>query len=290
MAYLLPFASSILYVLAVLFLKQATSAGVGIWRATAVTNLLCGPAFATLWGQGGRIPEAGLWYQPAAVALLFLASQALGFLAIQRGDVSVATPVMGLKVVLVALGVTLVVGDAVPAAVWAAAALSSAGILFLNAGGPKSGQAGPAILYGALAAAGFALFDVLVRKWAPAWGVGRFLPIMMGMVSLSALAQLALFHRSMGGAPPGARRSLYLGAALMVAQAVSLIGAIGHYANTTTINVVYSARGLWSVLAVWSIGPWFGNREREGGAAVFRARLVGAGLLLSAVVLAVFAP
>lgn len=290
MAYLLPFASSVLYVVAVLFLKQATFAGVGLWRATAVTNLLCGPAFALLWALGGRIPDGGLWYQPAVVALVFLVSQALGFLAIQRGDVSVATPVMGLKVVLVALGVTLLVGDPVPASLWAAALLSSLGILLLNLGGRSSGQAGPAIVYGALAAAGFALFDVLVRRWAPAWGAGRFLPVAMGLVSLSSLAQMVFCRRFMGGVPPGGARPLYLGAAFMVAQAVSLIGAIGFFADTTTINVVYSARGLWSVLAVWFVGHWFGNREREGGAAVFRFRLVGAALLLSAVALAVFAP
>lgn len=288
MAYLLPFASSMIYVLAVLFLKQATTAGVGLWRATAFTNLLCGPAFALLWGLGGQIPDRSLWYQPALVAVIFLISQALGFLAIQRGDISVATPVMGIKVVLVALGATLLVGDPVPGAIWAAAALSSAGILFLNAGGKSSGHVGPAILYGALAALGFALFDVLVRKWAPLWGVGRFLPIMMGIVSLSSVLAFALFGRSLGGLPPGSRRPLLFGAGCMVTQAVSLIAALGLYAQTTTINVVYSARGLWSVLAVWGVGHWFGNQERERGASVLRARLFGAALLLSAIVLAVF--
>jgi len=53
--------------------------------------------------------------------------------------------------------------------------------------------------------------------------------------------------------------------------------------------VVYSARGLWSVVAVWVLGPWFGNRERDRGAAVFRARLAGAALLLGAIVLAIVA-
>ena len=42
MAYLLPLASSLLYVLAVLFLKQANDRGVGLWRTTVVTNLLVG--------------------------------------------------------------------------------------------------------------------------------------------------------------------------------------------------------------------------------------------------------
>jgi len=75
----------------------------------------------------------------------------------------------------------------------------------------------------------------------------------------------------------------------MAIQAVSLIAAIAIFRKATTSNVIYSARGLWSVLAVWIVGHWFANRERDQGGSVFRARLVGAGLLLAAVTLAVLA-
>ena len=54
--------------------------------------------------------------------------------------------------------------------------------------------------------------------------------------------------------------------------------------------MVYSARGLWSVLAVWWVGHWFGNSERNQGSPVFRMRLLGSGLLLLAIVLAVATP
>jgi hypothetical protein len=53
--------------------------------------------------------------------------------------------------------------------------------------------------------------------------------------------------------------------------------------------VVYSARGLWSVLAVWWVGHWFGNTERDRGGSVLRTRLFGAALLLVAIVLVVVA-
>jgi hypothetical protein len=68
---------------------------------------------------------------------------------------------------------------------------------------------------------------------------------------------------------------------------VMLIASIGIYGKATAINVIYSARGLWSVLAVWWVGHWFANRERERGADVFRSRLLGAALLLAAIALAV---
>lgn len=289
MAYLLlPFAASLIYVVGALFLKDAATRGVGIWRTTIVTNVICGLVFSSLLLMGGRIPEARAWVQPAATALLFLAGQIFGFIALQRGDVSVATPMLGIKVIFVALFVTLVIGERVAPAVWVAAALSSAGILFLSRGGPSAkGGTGPAIVFGALAAAAFALFDVLVQKWAPAWGAGRFLPVMMGCVALFSLTLLGLGKSRLGEMPAGAWRPLVLGGVSIAVQGLMLITSLAVFSKATRINVVYSARGLWSVLAVWSVGHWWGNKERDQGASVFRARLVGAGLLLAAIVLVV---
>jgi drug/metabolite transporter (DMT)-like permease len=286
MAYLLPFLASLIYVTAALFFKQASDRGAGVLRSTGVTNLFCGIAFNGLWILGGRFPDPTPWGQPALVGFLFLAGQLLGFLAIQRGDVSVATPVMGIKVVAVAVLVTLLIGTPVRALLWVAAVLCSAGIVLLSRAGrgPASGRVLPAVAFGMLSAGCFALFDVLVQKWSPAWGAGRFLPVMMSFTAIYSLVLLALLRepvRGPGGAP------LWAGAACMSFQAVLLISSLALYNKATAINIVYSARGLWSVLAVWLVGHWFGNRERERGADVLRGRLLGAGLLMAAIVLAV---
>ena len=60
-----------------------------------------------LLGVGGTLAYAlvngVLWWQPVLVALTFIAGQAFTFVALQRGDVSVATPMLGIKILLVAL-------------------------------------------------------------------------------------------------------------------------------------------------------------------------------------------
>ena len=112
---------------------------------------------------------------------------------------------------------------------------------------------------------------------------------MMACVAAYTILYVAVFRVPLGHVPREARRPLFLGGFFMAFQGVLLISAVAVFNRATTINVVYSARGLWSVLAVWGVGHWFGNRERDRGAAVLRARLVGAGLLLAAVTLAVFA-
>lgn len=286
---LMPFVASMIYVFGALFLKEATTRGAGLWHTAAVTNWICAGLFGGLWLLGGQVPPSSPWFQPAAVAGLWVAGQMFAFISLQRGDVSVATPVMGIKVVLVAFGVTALLGERVPVSIWIAAALSSAGILFLSRGGtgPQAGRTGPAIVFGGLAAAAFALFDVLVQRWSPAWGAGRFLPVMMGFVAVFSTLLLPLGWKARERIPAEAWRPLILGAVFIGVQGVLLIGSVAMFAKATRINVVYSARGLWSVLAVWWVGHWFGNQERHQGSAVFRARLLGAALLLSAIVLVV---
>src|SRR5688572_21196965 len=185
---LLPVASAVVYVAAALFLKRASEAGAGVWRMTRLCNLVTALLFAPLWLLGGTIPAPSLWWQPAVVALLFLAGQVLTMVSLRIGDVSVVTPVMGLKIILVALMTAALLSERLPVELWVAAGLSSAGIGLLNFSRPAADKPlGKTILTAILAAASYALFDVLVQKWAPVWGAGRFLPVMMGIAAVYAL-------------------------------------------------------------------------------------------------------
>jgi drug/metabolite transporter (DMT)-like permease len=283
---LLPLLSSFLYVAGALFVKQAAGLGVGAWRTAFVANLVCAFFFLFLVGLRGEAFYLELLWQPALVGLLFLAGQVLSFLALQKGDVSVATPVMGVKVVLVAVFTVVVLGQPVLWTLWLAALLSSVGIAFLNvapAGGHR--YLGRTIGLSLLAAASFALFDILVQKWAPFWGAGYFLPLMMGFVGIYSFGLIPFFHAPLGEIPRGAWGPL-LGAGLFIAwQGMFLIVALAIFGEATAVNVVYSARGLWSVLAVWWLGHWFANREAEAGGRVMLARMGGALLLCAAIVL-----
>src|SRR5688572_9806771 len=169
---LFPLASSLIYVAAALWLKRASEEGVGVWRATFVMNAVVAACFSVLLLLGPRGPGPAPLWQAGAIGALWIAGQALTMIALGRGDVSVATPVMGTKVVFVALFVTLVTGDRVIADYWLSAGMSAAGIALLNGGGaPRGRRHHLALTIGASLAAAvcYALFDVLVRAWAPAW-------------------------------------------------------------------------------------------------------------------------
>ena len=285
---ILPILSAVVYVAGALLLKRAADLGVEAWRMLWVCNLAAAAAFAPLVLLGGTMPPLVEVWKPAVVALLFALGQALALGSLRIGDVSVATPVLGLKILLVALFTTLVVGDPLTARLWGAALLSSVAIALLQTRHRGSHHdVGATIIMAGLAAAGFALFDVLVQKWSPTWGLGRFLPAMMGFVALYSLGLPWLFGRSGASFPrqPGSGLWLAGGAACLAVQSVMFVLTIAMFGQATTANVLYSSRGLWSVIAVWLVGHWFGSREQSLGKSILAWRLAGAALLLIAVAL-----
>lgn len=285
---LFPLASSIGYVFAMLAFKRSGNWGVGVWRTAFVSNIAIGFAFAPFWLLGGHDQPLTLLWQPLLVALLFLSGQIFSFLSLHYGDVSVGTPVMGLKIILVALGSALLLPDPVPLKWWIAAALSTFAIILLSRGESRPRHAvGRTVLSAALAAASFALFDVLIQKWSPAWGVGRFLPLTCGAVALLSFGFIPLFTAPLRAIPRPAWRWLGGGSLLLALQSALFVYSVGAFGDATAMNIVYSSRGLWSVAAVWLIGHWFANEEQTLSPAILRSRLIGAALMLAAISLIV---
>jgi drug/metabolite transporter (DMT)-like permease len=283
---LLPLASAMLYVVGALLMRRAADFGVGFWRTTFVANVICALVFSPLLLLGGQFHLELLW-QPAIVALLFAAGSILNFISLDRGDVSLATPVLGVKIILVALFTTVLVGQTVTPRLWAAAALCTTAIALLNwTRAAHHHHVTTTILAAGSSAAAFALFDVLVQKWSPAWGVGRFPPTMLGFVGLFAVGMVPRFPGPLTAISGRAWPWLLAGSVILGCQSLVFVGSVAQFGNATAANVMYSSRGLWSVVAVWLIGHWFSNAEQNLGAGILRWRLIGAALMMVAIALA----
>lgn len=278
-----------LFSVAALATKRGNELGVGAWTTTLVSNLLTVAGFLCLWPMGGTFPGWQWLWQPAVVALLFIGGQGLAYLAFHRGEVSVATPVLGLKIVLVAAAVSLLIGAPLGARLWMAAVMSTLAVALLNrTDRVQAGRVGWTVLLAGGAAAGFALFDVLVQKWGPSWGAGRFLPVMMLFVAAFSLAIHPFMPRQTASTCRSAWAWLIAGSTVMAIQSTVFVTVILVYQNAAPANVVYSSRGVWSVLLVWLVGHWFQSAEQAHGPQVLRWRLVGAGLMSLAIALVVW--
>ena len=136
----------------------------------------------------------------------------------------------------------------------------------------------------ALGAASYACFDVLIQKWSPGWGTGRILPIVMACAAVYSIP-LRFFDRDRDLTPRLYTPWLTAGASCFAVQGLMFITSISLWRQATSANVLYSSRGLWSVVGVWAIGHWFTNREQHLGARVLVWRLIGAVLLMAAIVM-----
>jgi drug/metabolite transporter (DMT)-like permease len=285
---LLPLASSVIYVLGALLIRRAADLGVGVWRATFVSNALSALFFSPLLLLGGTgQPLTALW-QPVLLACFLVAGQLLGFIALNHGDVTVATPVMGIKTVVVAVLTGLLLDTPVPLRLWIAAGLSSGAIALLSLA-PRAHHRRIAfsVGFGLLAATVFSLFDVLVQKWAPVWGTGRLLPLVMTLGALFSVAFIPLFREGLMRTPRAIWRPLLTGCLCVSVQSILLISSVAMFGDATAINIVYSTRSLWTVLIVWQVGHWFRSTEQGLGWHLLGWRLAGAALMTAAVVITV---
>jgi drug/metabolite transporter (DMT)-like permease len=285
---LIPLACALLYVVAALTIKRAGSFGVGVWRTSFVANWAMFLVFLPWWfAFGGTVRPLADYWQPALTALCFLGGQVFIFLAISKGDVSITTPVMGSKVILVALFSSLLRVGEVPLKWWIGAALSAAAVALLHAG-EKHGQrrhVGTTVLLATASAASYGLGDVLMQKWVPAWGTASFFPPMFLLVGLYSFAFVPFFSAPLGRLSREAWRWVGTGALLMAVNNAGIVLTLGIWGGATAVNTVYSARGLLSVVLVWAIGHWFASTEQHLDARVLRFRLIGAALMIGAIAL-----
>lgn len=284
----LPLAAGFVYVLATLLIKRSVAAGAGSRHVNVAANLAMGLLMQPLWLLGGESPA--IW-QPLACAAVFFTGQCLTFLALSHGDVSVATPLMGTKILFVSGLSVVLLGRQTSWDWWVAVALSTAAVILVTAhpGRRKSQAVGFTAVCAISSAFLFALADLLIQHWCEPETLNRFFALMFsGNAILSVLWFLGEGRKDM--IPP--RRSfgwLAGSASLLAIQVLFLAIALGIYNDATATNILYSSRSLWSVILAWTAGSWFAARDAEAGVRVMIFRLAGALLLFVAILLIVFA-
>lgn len=306
---LFPLFSSVCFVFGMMLAKQAIDRGVSPWTGTFLGNLW----LALFWGgiafvRQSVIPSAG-WADAAIIGLMFVFGQVFTYLAFQFGDVSVATPIFGVKVLMVAALTSVLDGSRVSAAIWIAGTLASAGVILIQWNGRKSKFADTddaaattaratatataarrnrlTIILALSAAFSLSLFDVCLQKWARDWNSYDFLPVMFGTAGVLSLLLLPWVTLPKRIVQLKAGRWILAGTILMALQAMSMCFSLAEYQDAPRINIVYALRGMWGVLLAWAFAKTLGTKESEVGRSVMLRRLAGSVLLTVAVLMAI---
>ncbi len=283
---LLPLVAAAIYTVSALFFKQAYARGVGPNQAFYLANILASCLFVWLWMFGGSVPAADLW-RPAFIACLHYIGGWATFLAMRKGDVSLVTPVLGSKIVFVALFEALVAGQVLPWTLWVAALAASGGIFLIGFRDFRQGRGSPVAFFLAIASClCFGISDIFTQMWGTRYGGLAFLG-----ANAAALGVYSLIHAALTGPrqlllPAGTRVPVLLGSCALAAQGFLIAYSLMVFNDATGVNVVYATRGLWSLVLVWFAGKWFENHERRTSRDALLWRAAGSALVLAAVALA----
>lgn len=286
---LLPLLAAIAFAFGSMVFKRAFLEGAGVVHLAVVNNVILGVLFLPLLAfESQPIPRRD-WLLPVLTAVTFALGHLLNVVSLREGDVSLATPLLGAKVIFVALIGWLVFDARLTTGQWLAAALATAGVVTMGftdvRGGNRAGLTTTTALGCALA---FALTDTMIQAWGPRFGALGYLALVFAGVGMLSLALLPYFGRTSLRAPAAAWKWILLGTALSGVQAIIITGTIAIWQDAAGVNVVYATRGLWSIALVWSIGHWMKNAERQTtGGRRMGQRLAGAVLIVAAVVLTV---
>ncbi|MGF1449674.1 MAG: EamA family transporter [Opitutales bacterium] len=286
--YILPLLAGLGYALSAVCSKRAMVEGAGMMRLIVATNWATVLAFSALLLFLPSKVDWSHWLYPLLAGVSFFVGQGFTFLAIRVGDVSIQGPMMGTKTVFVALVIAVFGTVGVDTVTWIGAFLTAVAVFLLGfSGWGNPRQTLWAIVLALAASASFAAADVQMATNAPKFGPAPFLVVMGLTNALLSMGFVPFFKGRFRELP---RRSLpwfWAGAGLMGLQALIICGSLSSFGQETTVtqNILYSARGFWSILLVSVLGGLFGNLEQGLGPRVVAQRLVGTSLLLVAIVL-----
>lgn len=286
--FVFPIIAGLLYTIAALFSKHAINVGAGAMRITFIANFIAVIIFLPLLLLDTQILDPSLWWAPVVSGIANFAGMSLTFATIRVGDISIQTPLMGSKILIVAVLVTLIYSTPVPTPWWIAAFVAVVAIALL--GKSRSANSDPTvilktIILALLSSLSFAICDVFMGMEAEAFGEVMYLLIMISITAIASLAFLPFFRGGLTQIPKEAWRWIILGSVIMGLEELILYGAIAFYGNPTAMNILYSSRGIWSIFLIWTVGHWFKNTEKHAGGAMMRRRLIGAALLLVAIII-----
>ncbi|MBT7853087.1 MAG: EamA family transporter [Opitutae bacterium] len=278
-----------LYALSAIFSKRALETGAGTLRSLFWSNWAITLAFFPFPLLAGENISRAALLPGIFLGCIFFLAQSASFMALRRGDASLVTSIMGSKSLFVAFSLVLLdFRDSLPAKIWIAASLAAIAVALLGwpAKGIKPSIA--SLILASFTAAAFGFTDALVPHYAQTANPLNLLFVMtltVGILSITVIPFVRGRLFEWRGTPD---RWMALGSTLVAIQAIIISFAIGFFNVPTEVNILYSSRGLWSILLVVWIGHRIGITEATIPRIVLMRRLIGATLLLTGIFLVPF--
>lgn len=280
-----PLSAGFLYAVATYLFRRAALNGLGMGHQMLFAGggiVLVGVPFLLRAG----IPETPALIAAIAGALSFGSGTFLSLLAVHAGDASVQTPLMGTKIPWVVLLTVFLFDQRVGLEVWIAAGLVVIAVFAIGfTRSAREHVSARAVTLALLAGLAYALLDALL-------GSGRYGGLDSGFFAVtvtgSGVLVVAIGLGTLANRPVRLTRAAWVpllaGTLFFMVQFTIEASVISHFQNAPQANILYSTRGLWSVVLAWLITH--GERTVRPPRLVFLQRMAGAIILVIAVALA----
>jgi len=284
---LLSIIAAVLYSIGSLLNKQALAHGCGPLRIFMAQAWFGALLLSPFLFAGEPVP-LHLWWQPVVTAMLWFSGSAVFIYTLRDGDLSIIGPVAGIKPVFNAVLIALLLRIHVPLSTWVAGGLAAVALFVMRTPSSHGSHSFKRTALQTLTAMLFyALTDVCLQSWAPAWGALRFSALLFLSGAMLSLSMIPKFGKKFRDLSPEARRFYLSGASFVCLPGICIGYAIGKYGHGAEVNIGYSLHVLITLLIVWVFGRHIGNTEHTVGHGVFLRRLAGALILLMAVALTI---
>lgn len=259
-------------------------------------GVVCGLAALVLWPRGDRQPADVGWalLTVAGVAGFYLIANASLFMALQRIDASRVAPLLGFKVVVLAMVMRFALGESLTGQQWVAVVLASTAAVMLGTTGGRVPARAAALVGGACL--GFVMSDVCISRMVPAMlpasiqpgtasEAQRMLASLSGMSMVyvfCGLAALAMLPVVKIKGPEPWRAAVPYAAAWLTAM-VALFSSFS-IVGVVLGNILQSTRGLMSI-GVGVLIARLGHHELESHATrgVIIRRIIAAAIMTTAI-------
>jgi len=218
----------------------------------------------------------------------------IGFTSIKMGDASIISPIMGSKVVFVAIGtyifsIGVMSQEVIIGVVLCVVSIILLGIEFKKTDIEKQDKYGKDILLPimlALIAITFLGFsDLVIQEKAPA--MNKLVFLLVGSTTTAAIFLIKGFATGVriNTAPKSAKKWIWLSGATNGGAGLILGLAIAYYGHATEFNIIMGSRGVLSVIAVALFANALKLKEGQKSTATLIMRLIGSVCILIATVL-----
>ncbi len=281
--------AALMYATSAIFLKEALIRGCSFWQINFFANLGIGILCAPLWLFVDSTAAKGPWNLAIWAGLTSIIGQVFTFLAFSRSDPSITTPLLGTKVLWVALISAVFFVQSLPLQWWWAAGLAVLGIFFVTGIQPVATKGNSSAFFGiffAIASAiFFALTDVLFSHAARFVGnLGAIAMTYSEVGFLTLAAYPMIFGRKIWiiRSEQGLNWAIF-GLTLLSLQGLTIGLSVVLSRDATAANVLYSSRCVWGVLLSWAMARFLNLGESRTSKSAMLLRVVGAILLFAAI-------